>query len=255
MEHCALGIPGPHGGSGWVLRATGTTFGSRACVGNQPVIGIQRVDLEGEIVDQRVIQPEASADGGLSFSERVPRHGGPGREQTLGVVLGEEGIAHARVRQQDAVAVGDVVGSASRHFIPSCGEFMPEPELQREIAAKLDGIVDVPGSEQASESERGGRGNHLEVGQRSLQERGQARERGDSELAGRGVLVVLKPLEPDAGSDLMLALVVGNAIREGEQIAAIPDVRIVARARRRKGAGPGGGLRASDRRFLPARIR
>ena len=231
MEHCALGIPGPQGCSGVSVGRHRHHIWQRASVGNQPVIGIQRVDLEGEVVDQRVVQPEASADGRLSFSERIPRHGGPGREQTLGVVLGEEGIAHARVSQQDAVAVGDVVGSASRHFIPSGGEFMPESELHREIAAKLDGIVDVPGSEQASQSERAGRRNHLEIRQRSLPGMSfRLRERGDAELAGRGVFVVLEPLEPDACVDLMLAFVVGNAIREREEIAAIPDVRIVARA-------------------------
>ena len=60
---------------------------------------------------------------------------------------------------EHAVRVGDVIGGAVRDFIPAGGEFMAQAERERQVAAQLDGVLDVPGAEKAAPAEFvGGRG-------------------------------------------------------------------------------------------------
>ena len=97
-----------------------------------------------------------------------------------GVVLGVSGIAHPGIQQENAVAVGNVVGGASRYLVPAVSEFLPESELHRKIAPQLDRVVDVPGPEQAFlHPELDAVRNHLKIRQRPRQERAQARKGSD----------------------------------------------------------------------------
>ena len=90
-----------------------------------PVVGIERVELESKVVDQRVINPETRTDSSLALTEGIPGNRGSGRKQALGIIFGERGIPYAGVGQKDTVAIGNVVCGATRYFIPSRGEFVP----------------------------------------------------------------------------------------------------------------------------------
>src|SRR5882724_2192144 len=94
-----------------------------------------------------------------------------------------------------------------------------------------DGIVDVPGAEQASPTQLARARHHLEAADRALQKGRQAGECGLSKLARSRIFIVLQPLEPDPGADLMSALADLEVVGIGEEIAAIPDARGIIRTR------------------------
>ena len=73
--------------------------------------------------------------------------------------------------------------------------------------------------------------HHLETADGALQKGGQAGEGALSKLARGGIFVVLQPLKPDPGADLMSALADLEIVCVGEEIAAIPNARGVIRAR------------------------
>src|ERR1019366_2013445 len=72
--------------------------------------------------------------------------------------------------------------------------------------------------------------DNLKCGHRPLQESCQAGEGGLSELARSAVFVVLKPLEPDSGADLMYSLADLQIVLVGKQIPMIRDARGIVRA-------------------------
>src|ERR1051325_9530229 len=91
----------------------------------------------------------------------------------LRIILRVYRVANQRRGQQHAAWAGDVVGGSSGLFVPSSGEFLAKSDLQRKVGTKPDCVLNVPGSEQTSPTQRSMVGHHLKVGQRSLQERGQ----------------------------------------------------------------------------------
>src|SRR5258707_937728 len=82
---------------------------------------------------------------------------------------------------------------------------MPQPELNGQVATHLHRVLDVPCAEETSPAEGRVKRHDLKLVRRDgpLKERRQARKSNRSGLARSSVLVVLKPLKPYAGAELM----------------------------------------------------
>src|SRR5439155_6436479 len=110
---------------------------------------------------------------------------------------------------------------------------MPQSGPKRQPMWVLHRILDIPGSEPASESQFGGIGQHLEGCRCTLQKCREACEIRDAEPPRRRVLVVLKFLKPPAHIELMDSPDDLEPVCEGEQISAVPCAGRVIWTRRR----------------------
>ena len=123
---------------------------------------------------------------------------------------------------------------------------MADAGAQGEIATELDGILEIPGAEEAAPSQLIGRGHYLKAADGTLQKRGEAGEGGLAELARGGILIVLHALKPDSGGELVDAVGDLQVVGEGEEVAAIPDPGGIVRTGRGDASETGSGDAAVD---------
>ena len=142
------------------------------------------------------------------------------------------------MRLQYPVCVHHEVRRSSRHFIPAGGELVTKAGLEREVGAQLHSVLEIPRTEQAPPPQADVARAQLEILHRALQE---SSERGKSGLPDHAVgaaFIVLKPLEPHSGADLM------DALGHLKTIGSRKEITTVRRARSRVGSGYGERRRA-----------
>ena len=123
---------------------------------------------------------------------------------------------------------------------------MPKANTECEVAPESHGILGVPRSKPAAESQWCRIGDHLEITGRSLQEGRQARKIRDSRSARCGVFVVLEFLKPCAEIELMDSTADLQTVGECVEVPLIARPRCIIRARRRNRRGCSGGCRPAD---------
>src|SRR6266568_1540789 len=114
-------------------------------------IGSIKVQLEIEIIEQRIVHAKSGPDGGFAIAERVPRQAHAGTKQLGRVILRERRRADVRgailrVAEGCAAGIRDVVGSPPILFVPTVREFVPNSGSQRQIGAQLDDVLNIPGA-------------------------------------------------------------------------------------------------------------
>src|SRR5579884_1284901 len=97
---------------------------------------------------------------------------------------------------------------------------------------ELDGVLNMPGSEETSPAQLIVVGHDLEVHQAALKEGGQGVEGRLPEPPRGNIFIILHPLDPPAEADLMNAFDDLHGVGIGVEIAAVPDARVDIASRR-----------------------
>src|SRR5205823_9341610 len=117
---------------------------------------------------------ESCTDGCLALAKRIPGDGNSRAEQPLCIVFRECRCPNPRVRRQNTIRIGHVIGGPAKFLIPPVGEFVSKAGTECQVVPEFQRILGIPGSEPASESQLGGVRYDLKGGRGSLEKSRQA---------------------------------------------------------------------------------
>ena len=115
------------------------------------VVGSIKVQLEIEIIEQRIVDAKSGPDGGFAIAERLPRQAHARTKQLGRVILRERRRtdvrgAILRVAKGHAIGIGEIVRSPPILFVKTVREFVPNSGAERQIVAQLDDVLNIPGA-------------------------------------------------------------------------------------------------------------